>query len=52
VGQTVAIDTPEGAITCTGGVNREFTGKNGPEGAGNPRVEFAAVTLTRTPRSA
>ena len=25
-------DTPEGAITCTGGVNREFTGKNGPEG--------------------
>jgi hypothetical protein len=31
-GQTVVIDTPEGAITCTGGVNREFTGKNGPQG--------------------
>jgi hypothetical protein len=31
-GQTVVIDTPEGAVTCTGGVNREFTGKNGPQG--------------------
>jgi hypothetical protein len=31
-GQTVVISTPEGAITCTGGVNREFTGKNGPQG--------------------
>jgi hypothetical protein len=31
-GQTAVIDTPEGAITCTGGVNREFTGKNGPQG--------------------
>ncbi len=31
-GETVVIDTPEGAITCTGGVNREFTGKSGPQG--------------------
>ena len=32
-GQTVVIDTPEGAITCTGGVNRKYTGKNGEEGS-------------------
>jgi|HubBroStandDraft_5_1064220.scaffolds.fasta_scaffold296988_2 hypothetical protein len=31
-GQTVVIDTPEGAITCSGGVNRTFTGKKGEEG--------------------
>jgi hypothetical protein len=35
-GETVVIDTPEGSITCTGGVNREFTGKNGPEGTRKP----------------
>jgi hypothetical protein len=26
-GQTVVIDTPEGPITCTGGVDREYTGR-------------------------
>jgi hypothetical protein len=31
-GQTLVIDTPEGSITCTGGVNREYTGMKGPEG--------------------
>ena len=31
-GETVVIDTPEGSITCTGGSNREYTGKYGPEG--------------------
>lgn len=31
-GQTVVIETPEGAVTCMGGVNREFTGKSGPQG--------------------
>ena len=31
-GQTVVIETPEGSITCTGGSNREYTGKYGPEG--------------------
>jgi hypothetical protein len=31
-GETVVIDTPEGSITCTGGVIREYTGKTGPEG--------------------
>src|ERR1700744_6017377 len=36
-GQTVVIDTPEGAITCTGGVNRDFTGKEGPEGERKPQ---------------
>jgi hypothetical protein len=36
-GQTVVIDTPEGAITCTGGTNRDFTGKEGPEGDRKPR---------------
>jgi hypothetical protein len=36
-GQTVVIDTPEGSITCTGGVNREFTSKNGPEGSRKPQ---------------
>src|ERR1700743_3763572 len=35
-GETVVIDTPEGSITCTGGVNREFTGKSGPEGTRKP----------------
>lgn len=35
-GETVVIDTPEGSITCTGGVNREFTGKNGQEGTRKP----------------
>jgi hypothetical protein len=35
-GQTVVIDTPEGAITCSGGMNRTFTGKNGDEGGLTP----------------
>jgi hypothetical protein len=35
-GETVVIDTPEGSITCTGGVNREFTGRNGAEGNRKP----------------
>jgi hypothetical protein len=36
-GQTVVIDTPEGAVTCTGGTNRDFTGKEGPEGGRKPQ---------------
>lgn len=36
-GETVVIDTPEGAITCIGGSNREYTGKYGPEGKPNSR---------------
>ena len=32
-GETVLIDTPEGPISCTGGDNRTFTGKFGPEGS-------------------
>jgi hypothetical protein len=31
-GETVVIETPEGSITCTGGNNRDYTGKKGPEG--------------------
>jgi hypothetical protein len=36
-GQTVVIETPEGSITCTGGDNRDYTGKNGPEGSLKPK---------------
>jgi hypothetical protein len=35
-GQTVVIQTPEGSVTCTGGDNRDYTGKNGPEGSMKP----------------
>ena len=36
-GQTVVIETPEGSITCAGGDNRNYTGKNGPEGNLKPK---------------
>jgi len=36
-GQTVVIETPEGSVTCMGGDNRNYTGKNGPEGNLKPK---------------